>query len=98
MAFLPFSPNARPWEPIALALRKLAQAAIDDVLDSRSLAPKVGLKVVDAKPIMPHLSEVERQHLTGDGPSRWSGGVLPIPLEDGSFVCILNPDHSRRRN
>jgi hypothetical protein len=76
----------------------LAQTAIDDVLDPWSLALAVGLKVVDGRAIIGQLGEVDRQHLTGDGSSRWSGGVLPVPLEDGSLICILNPDHSRRRN
>jgi Zn-dependent peptidase ImmA (M78 family) len=28
----------------------------------------------------------------------WSGGVLPKPLPNGRFICILNPTHHRRRN
>lgn len=36
-------------------------------------------------------------HLMGDGSSEWSGGVLPVPLPDGTKLCILNSQHSGHR-
>lgn len=37
-------------------------------------------------------------HLLGEGRHHWSGGVYPIPLPDGTYLCILNPTHSEHRN
>jgi uncharacterized protein DUF955 len=97
-AFLPFSAASKEWEPVALELRKLAGVKRNDRLCPFALAPKVGLRVVDATEWIKKLSPAHRSHLTGDGRSRWSGGVLPKPLSDGTFLCMVNPFHGERRN
>lgn len=95
---LPFSMRARSWEPKALDLRRLAGIDIADPLDPWQLAPKVGLTVVDGQRVMNTLDGEWRAHLLGAGRHSWSGGVYPRALSDGTYLCILNPTHSRRRN
>jgi hypothetical protein len=96
--FLPFSQPGKSWEPKALELRRLANVSSDDLLDPWSLAPNVGLMVVDANDtLLQSLTYDQRLHLLGTGAKKWSGGVLPIPLPDGTRICILNPTHSKGR-
>ena len=95
--FLPFSNRAKQWEPHALALRKLARVQACGLLDPWQLATKVGLRVLDGREAMDLLTEEDRRHLRYEANHEWSGGVYPKPLPDGSFLCILNPNHSRRR-
>jgi len=66
-------------------------------LDPWRLAPKVGLRVVDLAGVLTHLDKTERIHLLRTAERNWSGGVYPKCLPDGSQVCILNPNHSHRR-
>ena len=96
--FEPFSNRAKTWEPIARELRALVGLNTTARLDPWLLAPRVGLAVVDASRFTSELDKADRQHLTVVAQSKWSGGVLPIPLPDGSHLCILNPAHSKRRN
>lgn len=96
--FFPFSAQAKSWEPVALALRKLGGAGPRNLLDPWLLAPKVGLRVIDSRAALKSLSLAERGHLLSAGRRSWSGGVYPNPLPDGTRICILNPAHSRRRN
>jgi len=97
--FLPFSQQARCWEPSGLELRRLAGVRPDELLDPWSLAPEVGLLVVaaDAGPLQA-LDDEQRLHLLGAGGRKWSGGVLPIELPDGMRISILNPTHTRGRH
>jgi hypothetical protein len=95
---LPFSKRAKEWEPTAAALRKLLNLAISDALDPWQLAPKVGLTVFDGHAALRAVSEDASRHLLGLGRSKWSGGVYPCPLPDNTYLCILNPTHSTRRN
>lgn len=96
--FLPFSSRAKDWEPIGLELRHLLGLPAADELDPWVLAPKVGLRVIDGRAAIATLGSDHKAHLLRDGRPCWSGGVYPKPLPDGSFLCILNPTHSRRRN
>jgi hypothetical protein len=97
--FLPFSQRGKSWEPKALELRSLAGIGSNDLLDPWSLAPKVGLLVVDADDaLLQSLDDELRMHLLGTGGTTWSGGVLPIALPDGKRICILNPTHTRGRH
>ncbi len=93
---LPFSERGRRWEPVGLGLRRLAGVHLTNRLDPWPLAPKVGLTVVDVRPFLNRLPIEERRQLTADGRC-WSGGILPIPLPDGTRICMLNPTHSRLR-
>jgi hypothetical protein len=96
---LPFSQRAKSWEPKALELRRLAGIGSCDLLDPWSLAPKVGLLVVDADDrLLQALGDAQRLQLLGAGGGKWSGGVLPIALPDGMRICILNPTHTRERH
>lgn len=95
--FLPFSNQAKQWEPKALALRKLAGAAVRDLLDPWRLAPLAGLLVMDANALLESLPVEVRSHLRNEASNLWSGGVYPISLPDGKRICILNPHHSHRR-
>lgn len=94
----PFSKRARPWERHGTALRQLAGVPHDALLDPWQLAPKVGLRVMDGETALALLPEEDRLHLCGPASNSWSGGVLPLPLPDGSRLCILNPRHKKRRN
>jgi hypothetical protein len=96
--FLPFSDRAKKWEPEGLALRHLAHARLTEILDPFQLAPLVGLRVVEAEFALRGLKATDARYLLEHAGNQWSGGVLPKPLADGSFVCILNPGHSQRRN
>jgi IrrE N-terminal-like domain len=98
VAFLPFSERAKQWEPIATGLRRLAGVSDGDLLAPERLASKVGLCLVDAHYALEDFSGADRHHLLVTASDRWSGGVLPCPLPDGNCVCILNPNHPRRRN
>ncbi len=70
----------------------------DAPLDPWELAPKVGLTVVDRAAILEILDDYEKSHLLDTAGQSWSGGVYPTPLPDGTYLCILNPTHSHRRN
>lgn len=94
----PFSKRARPWERHGTALRQLAGVAQGALLDPWQLAPKVGLRVMDGETALALLPEEDRLHLCGPASRSWSGGVFPLPLPDGSRLCILNPRHQKRRN
>lgn len=98
MAFLPFSAQARPWESVALALRRLAGTRDGELLDPQDLAGKVGLCLIDADFALEGFCEADKRHLLVTARDHWSGGVLPVPLPDGRCICILNPKHHRRRN
>jgi IrrE N-terminal-like domain len=98
MAFLPFSARAKAWEPIALELRRLANVNADEVIDPEALADKVGLRLVDARWAIDGFSQADRDHLLVSASDSWSGGVMPQPLPNGKFICIINPNHDRRRN
>ena len=96
--FLPFSKRASEWEPVGLELRQLSGLRSAERLDPWQLAPKVRLRVVDGDDALTLLALHEREHLLGFARDSWSGGVLPKQLPDGTYVCILNPTHSLRRN
>lgn len=98
MAFLPFSERAKVWEPIAVQLRRLANVRNGDLLSPEVLAEKVGLCLVEARVTLEGFSELDREHLLSAASNSWSGGVYPKPLPNGKFVCIINPNHPRRRN
>jgi len=96
--FLPFSRRAQRWESVAVSLRRLEGASDGDIIDPQSLAVKVGLCLFDARQALDSFSQRDRDHILMTARNRWSGGVLPTPLPNGSLVCILNPTHPRRRN
>jgi len=96
--FLPFSAASKIWEPIAHELRSLAGVRQSERLCPFALAPKVGLKVIPGHTAIGKLCHEHRRHLEGAGRNEWSGGVYPEPLPDGTFLCIVNPFHSERRN
>jgi hypothetical protein len=98
MAFLPFSARAKVWEPIALGLRRLADTRNGDIVDPVLLADQVGLVLVDARWAIEGFSQADREHLLTTASSSWSGGVMPRPLPNGKCICIINPNHDRRRN
>lgn len=98
MAFLPFSKRAQLWEPIALELRRLSGVKDGSILDPEILAQQVGLCLVDAHAALEGFSEADRDHLLVIASDAWSGGVYPVPLPNGACICILNPNHPRRRN
>jgi hypothetical protein len=79
------------------SLRRMAGASLAERLDPWQLAPKVGLRVVNLADVLITLDKTERIHLLRTAERSWSGGVYPRCLPDGSRVCILNPNHSRRR-
>lgn len=98
MTFLPFSESSKIWEPLAQDLRaRVCRKRADSVaFDPWELAPLVGLRVVDCD--FQGLSEEESEYLSGTASGDWSGGVYPVPLPDGSRLCMLNPGHPYRRN
>lgn len=98
MLFLPFSERAKSWERIALELRRLAQLRNGEAADPEDLADKVGLHLVDAHWAMEDFSAADREHLMVTKSDAWSGGVLPKVLPNGKYICIINPNHLRRRN
>jgi hypothetical protein len=72
-------------------LRALLQLRPEDVLNPFDLAPKVGLRLMNFEEI-PIDKELRSYLLDGAG-DHWSAGVYPVPLEDGTYICILNPTH-----
>jgi hypothetical protein len=98
MAFLPFSEQGKLWEPIATDLRRLSGARIGELVDPAVLADRVGLHLVDANSALEGFSKADRDHLLVTASDSWSGGVFPKPLPNGKRVCIINPNHNRRRN
>ena len=98
MAFLPFSERAELWEPVATEVRRLAHVRDGDPVDTEALAKMVGLCLVDANLALEDFSPADRHHLLVTAADRWSGGVLPECLPDGTRICILNPTHPVRRN
>lgn len=95
--FLPFSKRAKDWEPHALRLRGMVRAKSQQLrFNPAELAPKLGLTVMPVS--FRGLTADELRHLRTQGRSRWSGGIYPQPLPDGSFLCMLNPDDPPRRN
>lgn len=95
---LPFSDQAKEWEPIALELRQIAGARYADVIDPWALADELGLRVLNALSIINNLPNGHALHLRRDGKDMWSGGVHPTPLADGTLICLLNPFQSRLRH
>ncbi|MGH9344238.1 MAG: hypothetical protein ACRD19_10805 [Terriglobia bacterium] len=67
------------------------------MLDPYTLAPKVGLTVMAGDDALALLTREVANYLRTEASSHWSGGVLPWPLPDGSYLCILNPAHPPRR-
>lgn len=98
MAFLPFSQQGKLWEPIATELRRLSGTRNGELVDPSLLADRVGLHLVDANSALEGFSKADRDHLLVTASDAWSGGVLPKPLPSGKCICILNPNHTRRRN
>jgi hypothetical protein len=98
MAFLPFSDRARRWEIIADDLRSLARLRNGSNIDPEALASRVGLHLVDVLAVLSEFPIAERDHLLITAKDRWSGGVLPLKLPNGKYICMLNPTHPPRRN
>jgi hypothetical protein len=98
MLFLPFSDQGKSWEPIALELRRLSGASNGELVEPAVLAERVGLELVDAHAALEDFPEADRNHLLVTASDSWSGGVLPKPLPNGKCICIINPNHHRRRN
>ena len=94
--FLPFSKRSQQWERTAIELRRIAGVS-SELLCPWELAPKVGLQVVDAKEIFAELDARFCDYLEDIAGSKWSGGVLPMPLPSGHLVCIVNPFHHPNR-
>lgn len=97
MGFLPFSKRAKPWGESALRLRAIAGVGRNDIVDPWRLAPKVGLRVLDDLRSLETMDPEITDHLLRAGAKNWSAGAYPKPLPDGSYLCILNPTHGRRR-
>lgn len=95
---LPFSQIAKGWEPFAFDLRKVSGIGPHENLDPWKLAAEFGLRVLGDFSCLERLPEEAKAHLRSLGTRKWSGGVHPVPLPDGTLLCILNPFHSRRRN
>ena len=76
----------------------MVNCGADDLLDPYMLAPKLQLSVIDGNEVFGLLPTELLAYLRGYARDHWSGGVLPLPLPDGTYVCILNPDHPPRRN
>lgn len=95
---VPFSKKAKGWEAQALKLRLLGRVGKSDLLDPWILASEVGLRICDAMLLLDCLSMDERKAILHEQGKKWSGGVFPKILPDGTRICILNPTHSRRRN
>lgn len=95
--FLPFSDKSRSWEPHAEKLRSMVRLSNSaGRFDPFALAPKVGLTVCECK--YTGLTESEIAFLKDGQSLRWSGGVYPARLPDGTKLCILNPLQSPRRS
>lgn len=95
--FSPFSEQAKRWEPHAQTLRLMAKCGPNDLLDPYELAPRLRLTVMDGDEALGLLPIELQRYLRNDANDHWSGGVLPYPLPDGTYLCILNPAHPRRR-
>lgn len=93
--FLPFSSASRSWEPHAIRLRNLVPTDGNSEFDPFRLAPKVGLRIQEVS--LEGLTADEQRHLRGSGRNHWSGGIYPVPLPDGTYLCMLNPDQSEGR-
>lgn len=98
MAFLPFSSRAKAWEPIAVSLSRLAPPLNGSTVNPERLANAVGLHLFDAREALADFPEEDRRHLLVDAAGSWSGGVLPVPLPNGRYLCMVNPTHPPRRN
>jgi IrrE N-terminal-like domain len=98
MPFLPFSEQGKSWEPIALELRRMSGVRNGELVEPAILAERVGLELVDAHTALEGFPEADRNHLLVTASDSWSGGVLPKPLPNGKCICIINPNHHRRRN
>ena len=98
IAFLPFSNRAREWQQIANSLRRLSPPQNDLNVEPERLAGNVGLHLFDAAEALADFPEEDRHHLLVASAGSWSGGVLPVALPDGRYICILNPTHPPRRN
>ena len=96
--FLPFSERAKAWEPLAYELRRLGRACEFDTLDPWALANELGLTVTSNRSVISSLPDGHGLHLLGAGGRMWSGGVFPVPLPDGTLLCILNPLQSKLRH
>jgi IrrE N-terminal-like domain len=96
--FSPFSKQAKAWEPHAQKLRLMAGCGPDDLLDPYKLAPRLQLTLMDGDEVFQLLPPELQRYLRTEASDHWSGGVLPHPLPDGTYICILNPRHPRRRN
>lgn len=94
----PFSKLAKEWEPIALELRRVGKAQRLDILDPWRLASELGLLVPDCRSLLHELPTNHYSHLCEQGRDMWSGGVHPIPMPDGTLLCLLNPFHSSLRH
>src|SRR5579862_5217235 len=88
--FSPFSKQAKKWEPHAQKLRLMAECGPNDLLDPYQLAPKLQLAVMDGDEVFRLLPAELQSYLRYNASDHWSGGVLPHPLPDGTFLCILN--------
>jgi hypothetical protein len=81
-----------------MELRLLSGVKPDSLIDPAVLAERVGLCLVDATAVLEGFSPADRNHLLVTASDSWSGGVYPNPLPNGKLICILNPNHHRRRN
>lgn len=98
ISVLPPTRKGRQYEIKAIGLRDFAGLKKDDqCLNPFALAHYAKLLVVTFEQIEPFLSDETRQHLTGDGRDKWSGGACSQTLRDGRKLIVLNPTHGENR-
>lgn len=81
-------------EDQAALLRASVSAAPEDRIDPRAVAHNLGLKIVDLKEI--HGARLDDLVLLSQlNATKWSGSVIPLP--NGKFIVILNPQQTPER-
>ncbi len=95
---IPPTQKGRHYELRAIGLRQFAGLRRDDErLDPFALARYAKLLVAQFDEVEPFLSDEAKDHLTGTGKDKWSGGAASQTLPDGRKLIILNPTHGKNR-
>src|SRR4029077_3585770 len=96
--FLPFTPEGRTTELLAIKVKEQLGFAPTQALDPLLVLERIPARIIDARLLWDHAPSIARE-LFIEHPRDWSGVGFGESPHDGVELILLNPAHSvtRRR-
>lgn len=94
--FLPFTPKGKATELLAIKVKERLRIDVTDAIDPLAVLPLVPARLVEPRLLWDGMPEAARV-LFGDSREQWSGVGLGQSPDDGAWLILLNPTHTRTR-